>query len=308
MLCLYSTQEMKVLIIGSEGFIGSHCVRYFKQVGFEVIACDLLDIKNTAYLYFKIDRFHPNFDTIIKSTLPSVIINAAGSGSVPLSFSNPQSDFMANTVDVFMLLESIRLYSPDSKYINISSAAVYGNPEVLPIKEHFDLAPLSPYGWHKMYAEKICMEYAQLYGIKTISVRPFSVFGPGLRKQLFWDLYLKSKDNQHITLFGTGNETRDFIYIDDLVEVIALLIQKSAFDGAIYNLANGIEYTISEVSNLFFKFYKPNTTITFNGQVKPGDPRYWKADIEKITKLGYKSNINLPKGLQNYAEWLQQQE
>jgi nucleoside-diphosphate-sugar epimerase len=115
----------------------------------------------------------------------------------------PLNDFEANCLDTFKILESIRNFSPSTKFLYISSAAVYGNPKRLPVRETDGIDPISPYGWHKYYGELMGHEYTSLYGLKTSSVRPFSVYGPGLRKQLFWDLFLKSRQTNKIDLFGT---------------------------------------------------------------------------------------------------------
>jgi len=90
------------------------------------------------------------------------------------------------------------------KYLHISSAAVYGNPKQLPVKETDNCQPLSPYGWHKWMSELICQEYFRLYNIRSLIVRPFSVYGPGLRKQLFWDLYGKAfgKNSSRFIRYG----------------------------------------------------------------------------------------------------------
>ena len=99
----------------------------------------------------------------------------------------------------------------------------------MPIKESSPIRPLSPYGFHKAMAEKLCEEYYTFFGIATCSLRIFSAFGPGLRKQLLWDIYNKSKSLNSIELFGTGNESCDYIYIDDIVRAIELVIRKSLF-------------------------------------------------------------------------------
>lgn len=297
---------MKILVLGSEGFIGRHCISYFQQKGDELYGCDLLDLKVLTYTYFKISRLSPGFDDIFIGTDFDVCINAAGSGSVPYSVNHPYADFEANTIDTFKLLDTIRLQNPSCKYINISSAAVYGNPQILPTNEDHLLKPLSPYGWHKYYGELICREYNQLYSIPNISVRPFSVFGPGLKKQLFWDLYQKSIRSDEIELFGTGTETRDFIYIGDLVHCLHLIIDNAVFDGSVYNLANGKATTIQNIAETFYSLLNPKLKIKFNGKSRAGDPNFWEADISRITSLGYQQTVSLEQGLLNYVLWLKE--
>ncbi|TAH27101.1 MAG: NAD-dependent epimerase/dehydratase family protein [Cytophagales bacterium] len=298
---------MKILIIGSEGFIGKSCVNYFLSIGHEVYGCDLLDQKNTPYSYYKISRLSPSFDDIIKKISPKVCINAAGSGSVPLSIAHPKGDFEANTVDTFTLLDAIRRIIPSCRYVNLSSAAVYGNPSTLPISEKDSIAPMSPYGWHKFYSEQICKEFYTLYGIETCSIRPFSVYGPSLRKQLFWDLYQKSLLTKEIELFGTGDESRDFIFIDDLVNLIDLTINRPILKADIVNAANGVETTIKEVVQIFYHKFDSTIEFNFNNETRIGDPLNWCADISLAKSWGFTPNIAISKGLELYVSWLKNQ-
>ncbi|HEY2581888.1 MAG TPA: NAD-dependent epimerase/dehydratase family protein [Mucilaginibacter sp.] len=296
----------KIFILGSEGFIGNHCINYFLRKGYQVFGCDLLDIQNPAYTYFKISRFDPEFYKYFDFIKFDVCINAAGSGSVPLSFSHPYNDFEANSIDIFKILEAIKNYNPDCRYLNISSAAVYGAPQKLPIDEQSKIAPLSPYGWHKYLSELICKEYHALYKIKTCSVRPFSVYGPGLKKQLFWDIYQKCRQSQKVELFGTGDESRDFIYVDDLIAAFNLIIEKDCFNGITINIATGIETSIKHAAELLCGHIDPNIKISFNNQAREGDPLNWRADISTLSSLGFKSQTTIETGLYNYNEWLKE--
>ena len=162
-------------------------------------------------------------------------------------------------------MDCIRKNSPASKFINLSSAAVYGNPKVIPIMEDTPLNPISPYGFHKEFAERICNEFSQLFGIKCLSLRIFSVYGPGLKKQILWDINKKIQESKEsrIELFGSGEESRDFIYVDDLVNAIQLIANKGDFKGEVYNVANGQEITIKEVATLFVNEINPNIKLNF---------------------------------------------
>ena len=238
----------KILIIGSKGFIGSHAYNYFSgSPGYESWACDVV-VDYIDDHYFLIDSTNSDFNEIFETVAFDICINCSGAASVPESLVHPFRDFTLNVLIVGKILEAIRRNAPSCKFINLSSAAVYGNSLVLPVKEDAALQPISPYGYHKLQAENICEEFYRFYNIQTCSVRIFSAYGNGLKKQLFWDMAQKLKSSKNVTLFGTGNESRDFIHIDDIVKAIELIITKGRFEATYYNIANGEEITIRDAA------------------------------------------------------------
>ena len=293
---------MKILIIGSKGFIGSHCVDYFATKGFEVFQADVNPSSESNY--YKIETQNSDFSKPFKEHQFDVCINASGSAHVGFSFDNPSMDFELNVINVQKIVVAIRDYNVHCKLINFSSAAVYGNPQIVPITENDTCKPLSPYGFHKLQSELLLTEYHKFFGLNTCSLRVFSAYGPGLKKQLFWDLYQKAIQNDEISLFGTGNESRDFIYIDDLIQILDLVIQNSPFQGSIYNVSSQQEITISEAAKVFLKEFLPEKQLVFTGAIKVGDPNNWLADMSKLKKYGFKPQFNLHLGLKKYAEWL----
>ena len=295
---------MNILIIGAKGFIGSHAVTYFSK-HHKVWQCDVVT-DYVASNYINVDATNADYTDIFNKYKFDVCINCSGAASVPDSLKNPQRDFMLNVANVFKQLDAIRKYQPKCKYINMSSAAVYGNPVYLPIDENHPLNPISPYGVHKKLAEDICKSFFDNYQIPTCSIRIFSAYGKGLKKQLFWDLHKKAKNNNTVSLFGTGNESRDFIHVAALIDAINLIIGKETFANSIINVANGIELTIKNVSELFYSIYKPEVNIKFEGQERLGDPSNWVADISKLKALGFKENVSIKHGLKLYAEWLKE--
>lgn len=228
----------------------------------------------------------------------------SGSAHVGFSFENPSKDFELNVINVQKILVAIRDYNSNCKFINFSSAAVYGNPQFLPITENSTCKPLSPYGFHKLQSELLLTEYHKFFGLNTCSLRVFSAYGPRLKKQLFWDLYQKAIQEETVSLFGTGNETRDFIFIDDLIQILDLVIQNSPFQGSIYNVASQVETTIAEAAQIFLNEFSPEKQLVFNGEVKVGDPNNWVADMGNLKKYGFKARFDLQLGLKKYAEWL----
>lgn len=295
---------MKILIIGNKGFIGSHSQKYFERNGHEVFGCDVV----TDYVskrYFQIDAANSDYRDVFATVEYDVCINCSGAASVPASLQDPLRDYMLNTANVFKILESIRRIQPHCKFINLSSAAVYGNPQYLPIDEAHPLQPISPYGFHKLAAEKICCEFFQYFGVLTCSLRVFSAYGPGLQKQLFWDVYQKSLGQENLSFFGTGEETRDFIFIEDLVRAIDLTINNSAFHGDIVNIANGQEVEIAYSIDLFLKKLNWTGKYSFSGDVRKGDPLNWRADIGKLKSFGYQPLVSFEDGIELYTNWVQ---
>lgn len=295
---------MKILIIGSKGFIGAHCVSFFSE-HYSVWQCDV-EVDYTTPNYTQVDATNADYNELFQQQSFDVCINCSGAASVPDSIKNPQRDFMLNTVNVFRQLDAIRKHNPDCKYINMSSAAVYGNPKYLPIDEAHPLHPISPYGIHKKMAEDICQSFYDNYALKTCSLRIFSAYGVGLKKQLFWDLHIKAQQSMNISLYGTGNETRDFICVSDVVQAVDDILKRASFNHSIYNVANGDEHKISSVAHTFYSIYKPEAQVEFQNQQRKGDPINWVADISKIKALGYQSRMSLKEGLTNYVRWLKE--
>ena len=192
---------MKILIIGSRGFIGHYLFSYFSEKGNEVWGTDVVDDYINKERYFLIDASNSDYSSVFQSAEFDLCVNCSGAANVPESLKNPLRDYYLNTVNVFKMLEAIRKFQPACKFINLSSAAVYGNPKQMPVKEDARPDPLSPYGFHKLQAEQICKEFYDFYDIRTCSLRIFSVYGPGLKKQLFWDLYNKAKKGVPFSLF-----------------------------------------------------------------------------------------------------------
>lgn len=297
---------MKILVIGSKGFIGSHCMDYFSKEN-EVWGCDVVIDYNQPN-YFFIESVDSNFSEIFLKNEFDVCINCSGAASVPFSLEKPLNDFNLNTLNVCKILDGIRQFCPKCKYINMSSAAVYGNPERIPIIETDKVAPVSPYGYHKVMAENICSEYSRFWGVKTCCLRIFSAYGPRLRKQLFWDMYHKFTSQDKIELWGTGHESRDFIYISDIIQIIELAISHSTFDGQFVNVANGEQVMIADVAAAFVKELSSTKPVSFNNAVRKGDPLNWEADITVAKSWGYKRTVSLEEGIKNYVLWIEKEQ
>jgi dTDP-glucose 4,6-dehydratase/UDP-glucose 4-epimerase len=294
---------MQVVIFGSNGFIGSHVSQFLSSsCGYQVTNVDLLE--EGVDPYFRYYESPTWLDSFFKKTSYDLVINCAGAASVPKSLMNPWDDFTLNCSFVFTLLDAIRAQNCHTRFINLSSAAVYGNPKTLPVTERSVVDPLSPYGYHKLAAEMICSEFHRFWGIPTLSLRVFSAYGPGLRKQLFWDVYQRILNGENLVLGGTGFETRDFIFIDDISHAIEIIIRNGLFDGGVINVASGLEITINEAVSTFLECYGSSISPSFSQNQRPGDPLFWRADIQKLISLGFVPRYTLQQGLTHYVQWL----
>lgn len=296
-----------ILVIGSEGFIGKNIIEFFsKTKKFNIFSCDIKEDLNNNMNYFKIDSSNIDFDFIFKEKKIDICINCSGAADVSLSFNDPFNDFKLNVCNVISILTSIKNFAPSCKFIQLSSAAVYGNPVRLPINEEDVTSPLSPYAFHKLQSEQICKEYFDFFNIETCIIRIFSAYGRGLKKQLFWDLWQKITLTNDLTLHGTGRESRDFIHVTDVAKAILLVIEKGEFCSTVYNVANGEEIFIDKTVELFYNISAWKGTVRYNNQNKIGYPLNWCADISKIKSIGYEKSISLEEGLTDYYKWLQE--
>jgi dTDP-glucose 4,6-dehydratase/UDP-glucose 4-epimerase len=160
----------------------------------------------------------------------------------------------------------------------------------------------------KVYNESNGLKYTQVWSIVEDKEHNLwiSVYGNGLKKQLFWDIYRKSRSSQVITLYGTGAETRDFIHIEDLMQVFDKVLDKAVFNGDAINVASGESYSINEAATRFVTCLGNDFKIAFNGVQQASDPLHWLADISRLSELGFCPNIDLQSGLQQYASWLKE--
>jgi dTDP-glucose 4,6-dehydratase/UDP-glucose 4-epimerase len=298
---------VKALIFGSTGFIGTHLSHHFEnQLGWQVVRSDQV-VASQEPNYFCVDLrdLSVSLDRLAQEAPFDLCINCSGAADVALSLRDPNLDFALNVSNFYRILNFLLRYSPRTRLIQLSSAAVYGQPECLPISETHPLTPLSPYGWHKKRSETLAQEFHQAYGLSVCSLRIFSAYGPGLKKQIFWDLAKQARANIQIKLYGSGEESRDFIFIDDLINAIELIFQKASFTGEVINVANGKEITIKDAATTFLATYKWAGQLEFGGEERAGDPRNWRADITLLEGFGYRPRFGFEHGIERYVRWLQ---
>lgn len=296
----------KVLITGANGFIGGHILEHFKDNGFEVNGWGR-DESESNYIVSSVNMMDPvAMEQALVIFEPDIIIHCAGSANVNLSVSNPFQDFEGNVKLTHNLLFSLKKVGLiNTRVVFLSSAAVYGNPVSLPIRENAQLNPMSPYALHKAMCEDICRFLFENYSFDIKIVRIFSAYGVGLKKQIFWDMVQKAKKYGRLEMFGTGLESRDFINVKDVVNAIFLIATKASREELIFNVANGYEIDIQKATETFADCYGiPKEKITFMGNSREGDPIAWKADISKLKSLGYRQTVSFCSGIQEYVDWV----
>jgi UDP-glucose 4-epimerase len=248
------TMKPTALVLGVSGFLGCHNTDEFISQGYLVTGLDSHPSKSQPLdglaRYTQTPIASQGFHSLLQELQPSFIINCAGSASVAASLTDPAADFKANTVLVFEIPEAIRRHAPESHFILLSSAAIYGNPSHLPISEGDSSKPLSPYGFHKQKAESLCHEYSQIYGFKTTIARIFSAYDPGLERQVIWDILRRYLQHEGFELMGTGKETREFLHATtDVAKAIRTLAEKGAHEAHAYNVVSGVEVSRCRYKN-----------------------------------------------------------
>lgn len=296
-----------VLITGVTGFLGRYIARHFAGAGWHVVGLGTQPAENAPQQllahYQTLRLPSPTLDEIVRDFAPTLCVHCAGRASIALSMSDPQADFEASVQVTFNVLDSLRRHAPACHLIYLSSAAVYGNPPTLPIDERAPTAPLSPYGYHKLLGEQLCEAFWRIYQLPTTSVRIFSAYGPGLRRQVMWDLCQKALTQPRLTLQGSGEESRDFIHGRDVARAIYHLAQAAPGQGERYNLASGQETTIRVLAERLCAALGREIPIEFDGVIPPGTPRNWRADIGRLSATGWEPAIPLAEGVEVFAHW-----
>lgn len=296
-----------VLITGAAGFIGRHVAREFASNGWHVTGIGRGDWSN--WRDYGLTAWH-SADVSIAALLeyadkPDVIIHCAGGASVGFSVDQPAVDFDLTVRTSSNVLEFIRVHSPSTRLIYPSSAAVYGQVKTLPITEGTPLNPVSPYGLHKQMAEALCQLYSYQFGVSVAILRLFSVYGPGLRKQLLWDACRKFEQGGCV-FFGTGEEVRDWLHVEDVAKLFFTAAQNATTNCPVVNAGSGkgvpVKDILQHVSDQLGLGLKPK----FSSKPKAGDPNAYIADISQASAWNWESKINWREGIAEYVDWYKQ--
>lgn len=289
--------DKKVLVTGGAGFIGSHLVEQLVHSGAEVTILDnfstgcrenLINVHNNITI---VVGDITDFATCVEATCnQDIIFHCAALVSVPASLEQPQRCFEQNIVGTHNLLEASR-HNAVQRFIFSSSSAVYGT-HAGACKEDMQCVPTSPYGFSKLIGEQLCKQYAHIFGLQTICLRYFNVYGSRQQAQgpyasVRAQFIEKLKLNQPIIIFGNGQQTRDFVPVEKVVSANMHLgtLSSDLLDGRPINIATGTSKTILKLlEELKTEFPQFSAPISFS-PARPGDIMHSVANCEQLMQL-----------------------
>jgi len=297
----------KIVVAGGAGFIGSHLAQYYGSKGYKVTVIDnlrtgkLSNLEVIENLEF-INKSITERDEVFKAVEGAdYVFNFAALVSVPESIEKPHECVDINVNGVLNLLEASKLHKV-KKLVHVSSAAVYGDDPELPKKVNMSPAPKTPYPITKLDGEYYCKMYSEQFGLKTTSLRFFNVFGerqnPKSQYAAAVPIFIeKAVNNQDITIYGDGEQTRDFVYVKDIVQACSLAAESEISTG-LFNVAYGKTITILELAELIIKLTGSDSKIVFMPE-RAGDIKHSLAYVqETYDVLKFNPNWDLEKGLE----------
>jgi UDP-glucose 4-epimerase len=306
---------MSVLITGARGFIGRHVARHFADNGHAVAGLGHGAWLESAHRQWGVAEWRngevssANLDALSATVgVPSIVIHLAGGSAVGPSFAQPAEDFHRSVVAASELAEWMRLRAPAARLVMASSAAVYGAGHDSPIAEAASCSPYSPYGFHKRMAELALESYARNFGLRVAIVRLFSVYGPGLRKQLLWDACTRlAHGEKELKLGGTGAELRDWFHVDDVARLMLWAADRASSSADVFNGGTGEATPVRDIAQRLCAAWGSGCTAEFSGQARPGDPVRLVADVSLLQGAGFVPARQWATGLDDYVAWFRSQ-
>ena len=307
--------NMRVLVTGGAGFIGSHLVDVLMARGYAVTVLDNLSTGSRDNL--KAHLANPNFRFIegdirdgaaVKRALSGAeaVVHEAAMISVPLSIEDPALAHEVNVEGTLSLLRA-SLDVGVRRFVYASSSGVYGEASHLPIAEDAPLNPLSPYASSKLAAEESCRIFFELEGLPTVCLRYFNVYGPRQTAGEYAGVMVRFSErlqkDQPPIIYGDGQQTRDFVYVDDAVEATVSALERDGVAGEVVNIGTGKATSINELCELFLRLTGKVHLKPLREPPRIGDIRHSQADISKARKLlGFKPKVQLELGVKKLLE------
>jgi UDP-glucose 4-epimerase len=301
---------LKVLITGGAGFIGHHLALHLSSLGYKVLCLDNLS-RSSPEVVKTLRSF--NIDLIVADVLdinslelimsrfkPEVVIHTAALVSVEESVRKPEDYLRCNVLGTLNTVRVSTNYGV-SRFIYLSSAAVYGDPIKLPVSEEHPLNPKSPYGLSKLLGEEVVKLYHRMYGLEYVILRLFNVYGPRQSLNPYSGVITKFIDRVckglPPVIYGDGTQTRDFIHVLDVCRATQLSIS-TEYVNEVYNIGSGKPLSINELANLIIRISKLELRPTYEPS-RPSDIRHSYADISKAVKyLGFKPSVSIEEGIE----------
>jgi len=298
----------RALVVGGAGFIGSRVVRILREQGVRTTVIDDLSsglerqVDGTELIVADVRQ--ARLEEILLERRIDAVFHLANAAYVPPSLQWPFDDLQRNAVTTLAVLEGVRRLEKPALVVYASSAAVYGEAEYIPMGEDHPIQPKSPYGVSKFASEQYLRLYSNLYEIPTLSLRLFSIYGPGQRKQVVYDLMHRAFGGENpLTILGSPDVSRDLVFVDDAARAFVTLARAAPARGEAYNIASGTPTTLAELASTLLAAAGLSVPVRFTGQVRPGDPLHWEGDPARARALGVRCDTPLSEGLQRTARW-----
>ncbi len=300
---------MKILVTGGCGFIGSHIVDKLIRLGNQVIILDNLSTGKKENLnpkakFFYIDINDTKVEDIFKTEKPDYVIHQAAHVDVVKSLKDPIFDAKTNILGSLNILENCRKYGVKKIVYGNSGGAGPGEPKYVPIDEEHPVNPLCPYGVSKHSVEHYLKIYSRLYNLKYTSLRYANVYGP--RQDPFGEggvvaiFVHKLLHNEAPRIFGSGNQTRDFVFVEDVADANILAIKKG--DNECFNVGTGIETSINKLFQALKKLCKSSINPEY-AEARKEDIIRSSLNNSKIRTIGWNPSTNLEEGLKKTIDW-----
>jgi UDP-glucose 4-epimerase len=302
---------MKALVTGGAGFIGSNISRHLLDLGHEVTILDnmLSGYRSNVQAlpgarFMEGDVRDPE---AVKEAISGceVVFHKAASVGNKRSIDNPLDDAEINVLGTLQVLEACRREGV-RKIVTASSAGIFGELVTMPILENHPLEPDSPYGCTKLAQEKLCLVYAKLYEIEAVCLRYFNVYGPNQRFDAYGNVIpifvFKMLRGEQLTIFGDGDQTRDFINVNDVVQANLKAAFAEGLSGA-FNLGSGSRITINDLVKKISIAADIEPDVVY-GPERPGDVRHSLADVSAAREgFGFEPAVEMDQGLAEYVTW-----